>query len=243
MIGLVVVARVSIGPVLAGGRPRSARLPDACWSNRRGCGRYTRSVLSALTHLGEGQERYVLLRDRETARGSDLAETSSTPCIGGRWSSRQCSRLTSFIRSGCLRYSAGCRWPTCRPATAAWRGAPRERGGSTSSFTKTAMSRGSVAFAISTTCLPARPWASLILIGLGVLIVAAEFALARRIGVLAIAQESSIAVERMSIPYLLAACVLERALDFALIALLGGGLYALLCRFARSAGRVGPFAT
>ena len=75
-------------------------------------------------------------------------------------------------------------------------------------------------------------WSSLILIGLGALIVAIEFALVRNVDVLAIAQKPSFAAEGMSISYLLAAHVFEHVLDFVLIALLAGGLYALVCWLA-----------
>ena len=42
-----------------------------CWLNRRGYGRYTRSLLSALAQRDDG-DRYVLFLDRETAAASDL---------------------------------------------------------------------------------------------------------------------------------------------------------------------------
>jgi glycosyltransferase involved in cell wall biosynthesis len=41
----------------------------ACWSNRRGYGRYARSLLAALARRGDG-DRYVLFVDPETARAS-----------------------------------------------------------------------------------------------------------------------------------------------------------------------------
>lgn len=46
----------------------------ACWSNRRGYGRYARSLLSALARLGGDQNRYLLFLDPETAGASDLPE-------------------------------------------------------------------------------------------------------------------------------------------------------------------------
>lgn len=47
-------------------------LDGACWSNRRGYGRYTRSLLSALARVEGDRDRYVLFLDPETARASDL---------------------------------------------------------------------------------------------------------------------------------------------------------------------------
>jgi glycosyltransferase involved in cell wall biosynthesis len=44
----------------------------ACWTNRRGYGRYTRSLLSALARTGGGQDRYLLFLDPETAQAPDL---------------------------------------------------------------------------------------------------------------------------------------------------------------------------
>ena len=44
----------------------------ACWSNRRGYGRYTRSLLAALARLDGAGERYSLFLDQETARQCDL---------------------------------------------------------------------------------------------------------------------------------------------------------------------------
>ena len=44
----------------------------ACWSNRRGYGRYTRSLLAALAQLGGAGERYTLFLDEDTSRQCDL---------------------------------------------------------------------------------------------------------------------------------------------------------------------------
>ena len=73
---------------------------------------------------------------------------------------------------------------------------------------------------------------SLILIGLGVLIVAIEFVLIRGVDILAIAQKPLFAGERMTLPYLLASHVFEHALDFIFIGLFAGGAYALAYRLA-----------
>src|SRR5262245_9769624 len=42
-----------------------------CWLNRRGYGRYVRSLLSALARRDDG-DRYILFLDRETAAAADL---------------------------------------------------------------------------------------------------------------------------------------------------------------------------
>jgi glycosyltransferase involved in cell wall biosynthesis len=52
--------------------PLQIGVDGACWSNRRGYGRYTRSLLSALARLGSADERYALFVDGETARAPDL---------------------------------------------------------------------------------------------------------------------------------------------------------------------------
>lgn len=46
-------------------------IDGACWSNRRGYGRYTRSLLAALDRIGT-RDDYVLFLDPETAGASDL---------------------------------------------------------------------------------------------------------------------------------------------------------------------------
>src|SRR5215472_16329911 len=44
----------------------------ACWPNRRGYGRYTRSLLAALAQLDGAGERYTLFLDEDTSRQCDL---------------------------------------------------------------------------------------------------------------------------------------------------------------------------
>jgi hypothetical protein len=52
--------------------PLRIGVDGGCWLNRRGYGRYTRNLLSAMARLGPAEERYYLLVDPDTARSSDL---------------------------------------------------------------------------------------------------------------------------------------------------------------------------
>ncbi|MGH2375501.1 MAG: glycosyltransferase family 4 protein, partial [bacterium] len=46
-------------------------IDGACWLNRRGYGRYTRSLLAALAQRSDG-DRYLLFLDPETAAQPDI---------------------------------------------------------------------------------------------------------------------------------------------------------------------------
>jgi glycosyltransferase involved in cell wall biosynthesis len=52
--------------------PLRIGVDGSCWLNRRGYGRYTRNLLSAMARLAPTEERYYLLIDPDTARSSDL---------------------------------------------------------------------------------------------------------------------------------------------------------------------------
>lgn len=69
---------------------------------------------------------------------------------------------------------------------------------------------------------------SLILIGIAIVIVAAQLLFLKNVDVLAIAQKPAFAADTLSIPYLLCSHVFEHFLDFVLIAILTGGIYAAL---------------
>ena len=68
---------------------------------------------------------------------------------------------------------------------------------------------------------------SLILIGIGLVIVAGQLLWLTNVDVLAMAQKPSFSADGLSVPYLLTSHVFEHFLDFVLIGPLSGGIYAL----------------